>query len=105
MTDVPSYMAADCDTDHCLVVIKFRERLAENKQGWHKFHMERFNLNNLKEVEDKDKNRVEDSKGFAALEDLDSEAESNTIWEVIRENVKISAKESLCYYELRKHKP
>jgi hypothetical protein len=24
---------------------------------------------------------------------------------MIRENIKISAKESLCYYELKKHKP
>jgi hypothetical protein len=26
-------------------------------------------------------------------------------WETIRENIKISAKESLGYYELKKHKP
>jgi hypothetical protein len=28
--------------------------------------------------------------GFAALEDLDAEVEINTIWETIRENIKIS---------------
>jgi hypothetical protein len=33
------------------------------------------------------------------------EVEINTIWETIRENIKISAKESLGYYELKKHKP
>jgi hypothetical protein len=27
-----SFWAADCDTDHCLVVAKFRERLAVSKQ-------------------------------------------------------------------------
>jgi hypothetical protein len=28
----------------------------------------------------------------------------NTAWETIRENIKISAKDSLSYYELKKHK-
>jgi hypothetical protein len=39
------------------------------------------------------------------LEDLDAEVEVNTAWESIRENINISAKESLGYYELKKHKP
>jgi hypothetical protein len=39
------------------------------------------------------------------LEDLDTEVENNSAWETIRENIKISAKESLGYYELKKHKP
>jgi hypothetical protein len=34
------------------VVAKIRERLAVNKQGSHKFHMERFNLKNLREREE-----------------------------------------------------
>jgi hypothetical protein len=41
---------------------------------------------------------------FAAFEDLDTEVEINSAWEMIRENINISAKESLGYYELRKHK-
>jgi hypothetical protein len=36
---VALYMAADCDTDHYLVVAKVREREA-NKQRSHRFHME-----------------------------------------------------------------
>jgi hypothetical protein len=40
-----------------------------------------------------------------ALEDLDAEVEINSAWETIRENIKISAKESLGYYEFKKHKP
>jgi hypothetical protein len=33
--------------------------------------------------------------GFAALEDLDAEDEISTVWETIRENIKMPAKESL----------
>jgi hypothetical protein len=39
------------------------------------------------------------------LEDLDAEVEINSAWDTIRENIKISAKESLGYFELKKHKP
>jgi hypothetical protein len=39
------------------------------------------------------------------LEDLNAEVEINSAWEIIRENIKMSAKESLGYYELRMHKP
>jgi hypothetical protein len=39
------------------------------------------------------------------LEDLDAEVEINTVWEMIRENIKISTKESLGYYEMKQHKP
>jgi hypothetical protein len=39
------------------------------------------------------------------LEDLDAEVEINSAWETIRENSKISTKESLGgHYELKKHK-
>jgi hypothetical protein len=39
------------------------------------------------------------------LDDLDDEVEVNFVWETIRENTNISAKESPGYYELKKHKP
>jgi hypothetical protein len=66
--------------------------------------MDRFNLKKLNEVEDKEEFRVEVSNRFAALEDLDTEVEINSAWEMIRENIKMSSKESLGYCEL-KHEP
>jgi hypothetical protein len=66
--------------------------------------MERFNLKKLNEVGGKEQFHVEVSNRFAALEDLDAEVEINSAWETIRENIKISAKESLGYSELEKHK-
>jgi hypothetical protein len=39
------------------------------------------------------------------LEDLDTEVEINTIWEMIGKNIKMSTKDSLGYCELKKHKP
>jgi hypothetical protein len=67
--------------------------------------MERFNLKTLNEVESKGQYRDEVSNRFAALEDLDAEVEINSAWDMIRENIKITAKESLGYCELKKHKP
>jgi hypothetical protein len=39
------------------------------------------------------------------LEDLGAEVGINRAWETVRRNIKISAKESLGYYGLKKHKP
>jgi hypothetical protein len=94
----------ECGTDQYLVVAKVRERLAVNKQTTHKFHTERLNLKKLNEVEGKEQYRVEISNTFAALENFDDDVDINRTWETIRGNIKISPKESLGYYELKKHK-
>jgi hypothetical protein len=56
--------------------------------------VEKFNLKKLNEAEGKEKYRAEVSNSFEVLEDLDSEVEINIIWEMIKENIKMSVKES-----------
>jgi hypothetical protein len=103
--DIQSFRAADCDSDHYIVVEKVRKRLAVHKQRSQRFDTERFNLKKLNDVEGEEQFRVEISIWFAALEDLDTEVEINSAWETIRENIRISAKESLGYFEFKTHKP
>jgi hypothetical protein len=43
-----SFRAAACDTDHYLVEVNVRERLAVIRHRSHRFHMERFNPKTLK---------------------------------------------------------
>jgi hypothetical protein len=54
--------------------------------------MKGFNLKKLNEEEGKEQYRFKVSNRFAALEDLGTEVETNSAWEMIRENIKISAK-------------
>jgi hypothetical protein len=67
--------------------------------------MERFKLKKLNEIEGKEQYRVEIWHRFAALENLDDVVDINRAWETTRENIKISARENLGYYELKQHKP
>jgi hypothetical protein len=53
-----------------MVVAKIKERIAVNKQGLHIFHMERFNLKKLNDVEVKEKCRVGVSNRLPTPEDL-----------------------------------
>jgi hypothetical protein len=58
-------------------------RVAVNKQRSQRGNMERFNLKNLNDVEGKEQFRVEVSNRLAALQDLDTEVEINSAWELI----------------------
>jgi hypothetical protein len=42
---------------------------------------------------------------FSKLSKILAEVDTNRAWKTVRENIKISAKETLGYYELKKHKP
>jgi hypothetical protein len=75
--DVRSFWAADCDTDHSLIVATDGEKLAVNRQRSHRFHMQMFNIKKLNEVQVKEKCHAETLKRFAALEDMDTEMEIN----------------------------
>jgi hypothetical protein len=86
-------------------VANVKERLTINKQKSQRLLMERFTLKNLNEVESKVQYRVQISYRFAALEDLVGEVEINSAWKTIRENIKISTKKRLGYYELDRHTP
>jgi hypothetical protein len=59
--------------------------------------MERFNLNKLNEIEGKEEYSAEISNRYAALENKDIEVDFKRAWKTIREDIKISAKESLGY--------
>jgi hypothetical protein len=81
--DVRSFRAAECDSDHCLVVAKVRERLAVNKQRLQRFHKRRFNLKKL--------NEVEEVKHYCPL------STNSVILSGIRKNCLISGRSLLLY--------
>jgi hypothetical protein len=76
--DIESFRAADCVTDHYLVVAEVMERLAVYKQRSHRFYVERFSLRKLNEIEAKEQYRVEVLNTLVALEDLDAQVKINS---------------------------
>jgi hypothetical protein len=57
--------------------------------------MQRYDLTKVNDAEVKEEYWVKTSNRFAALENLDDNVDVKRAWENIRENIKISAKESI----------
>jgi hypothetical protein len=87
------------------VVAKLRERLAVSKQAAQKFDGVKYNLRELNEPEVKNKYHIEITNRCAAPENLNTDEDVNRAWEIIKENIKASAKESIGLHELKQHKP
>jgi len=49
--------------------------------------------------------QTEITNRFAALVNLSDDEDINRAWEIIKQNIKTSAKESLGLHELKQHKP
>jgi hypothetical protein len=88
-----------------LEAAKVRERLAVSKRGAQKTDMERFNVKKLKEEDVKEQYQVTIRNKFAAVENLEDSGNINWAWNNIRENIKISAQESVGYCESNHRKP
>ena len=64
------FRGADCDTDHCLVVAKVKERLAVSKQAAQKFDVAIFYLRKLSKLEVTKQYHIKISNNYTALEKL-----------------------------------
>ena len=62
------------------------------KQAAQKFDKQRFNLRKLNEPEVREKDQIEITNRFAALENLNDDEDVNRTWENIKENIQNSAK-------------
>jgi hypothetical protein len=75
------------------------------KQLVKKMDVERFNLKQLNEEEVKEQYQVTIKNKFTAIENLDDNGDINKAWEIVRENIGISAKESIGLCESKSYKP
>jgi hypothetical protein len=78
-----------------LVLAKVRERVAVSKQPVQKMDKERYNLKKLNEEEVIEKISGYNENKCSALENFENNGDINRAWDTIRENIKISAKESM----------
>jgi len=68
--NVRSFQGADRDTDHYLVVVKVKERLAVSKQTEEKFDVERFNLRKLSELQVRKQYQIKTLKQVCSFGEL-----------------------------------
>jgi hypothetical protein len=88
-----------------LVVAKVRERLTVRNRAAQKLNTERFNVKKLNEGYVKEQYQVTIRNKFAGLDNLEDSGDINEAWYNIRENIKISAQESLGNCEPKHSKP
>jgi hypothetical protein len=86
-------------------VAKLTKRISVSKRARQTFDSGRFDLKKLNDIEVKEKYQVDISNRFAVLESLDVRYDLNNAWEIIRENIKTSAKDNLGYHRLKHNKP
>jgi hypothetical protein len=86
-------------TNHYLLAAELRERLSVSKRVAEKLDIQRFDVRKLNDAEVKEQYHVKITDRFAALENFDHNVDINRAWENIRENIEISAKQSLGHYE------
>jgi len=86
------FSGADSDTDHCLVVVKFREIQAVFEQAANNFDVERLNVRKRSELGVRKQYHFKILKSFTALENVNDNEDINRAWENIKENIKTSAK-------------
>jgi hypothetical protein len=65
-------------------VAKLRERISVSKRASQNFNLEGHDLQNIDDVEVKEKHQVEISNRFGALENMDGNLYINSAWESIR---------------------
>ncbi|KAJ4448136.1 hypothetical protein ANN_10148 [Periplaneta americana] len=98
---------ADCNSDHYLVG-ELRETLSVAKRVEQQVNISKFYILKLKDEETKQHYQVEISNRFATLgnsDELENELDVNSMWEIIRDSIKIAAEQSIDYYETKKKKP
>ena len=67
--------------------------------------MERFNLRKISEMKVRQEGQINISNRSEDLDNSNDSEDINRASKNTKENIKTSAKESLCLYELKQHKP
>ena len=79
--------------------------MAVSKQATQKIDGKIFNLRKLNDLEVKKQYQIEITSRFVALGNFSYDDDINRAWENVKDNIKMSAKESLDLLELKQHKP